>query len=247
MSNFLANLKTETTRCVMAPDGRVYKLRRINSLDMAGHKRAELLGQQAAAEELQRLQKEAKEKAEQWKLDSIDDPEEKAKRKKNMEAWAETAQAKAIQQILSHMTRDEKTTAMYLGRVDAYCCAGIVGGHWWDGEGPDPLIDWIEEHKKPNYPDEEPVAYIGRVPEARCHIVSVRFAEKEDGEDLGEGIGWIGDIDEQTRQWLCGQVSDLSGSAIVKPFRRPPGRAPTAGRDGETLQDGPVPDPDVGS
>lgn len=208
MSSFLSGLKADSERCVLAPDGRVYKIRRIKAADMAEHAVAELVGAMEVEAELKKLQAEQKAEAAAWKAEHVT-PEDLEEFKAKEEDRAAHAMRMAHMATIRALGRTPKVAGMQLARIDAYCCAGVVAGGTFKGEPPEP-----------NYPDANPTQYVGLVNEADCELVEVRFCQGKAEENLEGGVGWIGRVDEETRGWLCGAVSRLSGSPSVAPFRR---------------------------
>lgn len=204
----LRDLKRSATAFVQAPDGNVYKIRRIRSADLAEHAHAELVGALDADEALRAAQAEQKAELDQMRIDHIKDPEERAKAEIKREAWAKRAEEAQRTAIIRAMTKSAKTLEMHHRRIDAYCCAGIVGMA-------------APNHDHPaNFPDGDPAIYVGRLGLSDVkEYAPVRFALTEAEEDIEAGIGWVADIDEETRGWLCGAISRFSGSASVAPFR----------------------------
>lgn len=197
--SFLQSLKRDATRCVVAPDGRVYQIRRIRSADLAQHAVAELVGGVEVHAEIERIKAEQKAAERQYKIERTP-KEQRQKAKENAEAAAAHAEQTANLALMRMLSRSPARFAQFAERIDAYCAAGIIGGGTYTGP-------------------ELGEGFVGQVPESECEIEALAFVVAEEAEDLDAGKGWVGRIDQTTRNWLCGAISTLSGSPSVAPFR----------------------------
>lgn len=205
--SFLSSLKSDSEAIVSAPDGRAYKIRRVNSTDLLEHAHAELVGGVSTMDALNQIKAEIAQAETAWRREHV--PEDQRDAFDSKRAAIEERKAQAEQEaVIRALARDARTLEQQLARVDAYCCAGIIGG----GEA--------KTGRAPNYPTKQPDTYVGRITADETNgIAPVRFTRAESDEDLEAGIGWVGRIDAETRNWLCGAISRFSGSPTAKTFR----------------------------
>jgi len=194
---FAVELRKEATMCVLAPDGRVYKIKRIRAANLADQKVAELLGQQDAVEALISFQREQKAEADAFKKENMT----KAARKKweaKQKEREEHNKAAAAAVAMRNITKSPQRLQALLERADAYCCAGVVGG---------------------SFVVPESFEVGAEVPEDQCDVIPFRLVLNEADADPDADLIWVGMLDEETRQVLCGRVSELSAAPRVRPFR----------------------------
>lgn len=238
--DFLAALANDATRVVLAPNGAAFRIRRVRSADIAKTGHAELLGVSRAKMAMQEVQEEFKAEAEarrrEMKLEHIEDPTEREKAQANFEAWAKTAIASKMEQVQRQLEARPKVVHSMLNLADLMCCAGIVeGGRYIGPELEANHNDWP--------------TYIGEVSADDCEMGPVKFVEKEEHQNPERGILCVSVLDENTRQWLSGQIDALSnggGASLLKTFREASRPAGPAVQAGEGVRDRPVDDPALG-
>jgi hypothetical protein len=204
MGSVADRLRRNAVRHVLAPDGVIYKIRRVRSADLAEHAVVELVGGLEVQKEIERIQKEQKAEREAWKREHVDpaEREEFDRKEAEREAHAQKTNALAMARTVA------KSPALFKGwmdRIDAYCCAGVVGAGIPDEHL---FTDDIETGPAPD-------SFM-----VNTKIEPLRFCMKEEQEDPEASRLWIGDFDGQTKQFLAESISELSGSPTVTPFRR---------------------------
>lgn len=194
--SIIDRLRAASVRCVLAPDGVAYKIRRVRSVDLAEHAVVELVGGLEVQKEIERIKKEQAAAAKEWRAAHIDPTQKEEAERKAEERDAHNTNA-AQMAMARTIARNPSLFKGWMARTDAYVCAGVVGAVEFSGP-------------------EEAIASLAYDPLSLCADIS--------NEDPERDRIWVGHLDQQTRQFLAEAVSELSGAPSVAPFRESAGR-----------------------
>lgn len=155
-------LLNTSVRCVSGGDGFVYEVRRVRSADLAKHATVELVGMMAVQKELEKARKEAAAAEKDWKRERTAEKDREAVKRKEAEREAHNASMEQAA-IMRTIAENPALASGWLAKVDAYCCAGIVGiGIEGEGETVDPVTFTLRiEDESP----EQSIVWIGRINE----------------------------------------------------------------------------------
>lgn len=244
--SILDQIAGSASALMQAPDGVVYRIRRVRSIDLSEHKHAELVGAVSADSALKEVRARLKAESDAWKLDQIKDPAEREIAEHKRKAWAARAEEAEAEALARHLAGNANILTASYRQTDAYCMAGITGAaqpvHDRDPNYPPSAIAQIEEREieiidAAASGDDDRIAeaadlrerleaaralltYTGRVREDEVEgLTDLRFVEDEEDEDVKSGRLWIGRLDDVTRAWLAGVIGRFSGSPSVATFR----------------------------
>jgi len=214
---------------VQAPDGIAYQIRRVNSMGLAEHRHAELVGAAAADEELKRIQAEIKAEADAWKAAHVK-AEDKAEAEAKRAAWAKRAEEAEQEAMIRTLIRHPKMMGAQMQRIDAYCLAAVIGAaqpsHKREPNYPPSVLEAIKAAEADPTKAEaieaarESLTYTGRLHESEIEgAIPFGFVSDPKDEDPKAGRFWIGGTDETTKTWLASVISRYTGSPTVGTFR----------------------------
>lgn len=212
--SFAKSLKAEQRRAVLAPDGRIYILRRVNAGDLAEHRWVELQAANDAARALVEMQREQGRRHQVEQLKGLPPEEREAAAAKLLEQDAYNEQL-AQQKALEGLTRSPAAVAQHEARINAYVCAGVVGG--LSHEDTEAHLAALAGPKKGGPKKGQKAAaapQVGPLDALPAMFDAVSFVLLERDEDVDAGRLWVGNIDGGTRGWLCGHVSHLSQNPL---------------------------------
>ena len=216
---FAKQLKADSRQAFLAPDGRVYVLRRVSTMDLIKHKWLEVQAARDAQAALDGVEKDQRADFDREQLQKVKDPEERKELEGKLKRQHEHNVALALQKAEDSITRSPESLAQYFARVHAYVCASVVGGA-----------------------DPSPGDVVGAVSmPARDKVFDLRFCLDEADEHLPDEnddrpvVMWVETLDEGTRAWLCAAASTLSASP-VSAFRVGSSDSRGAGSDGSSVR-----------